>query len=492
MNAQINKLLTEIGIGRISPSAYDTAWIARLQSQMPEQSSAALDWLRANQLPDGSWGASEFFYYHDRLICTLSATAALQQAGKNGDSIRVTKALDFLAKHGKDIDLNPVGATIAFEMIAPTLVQEIKINGTNGNGRNPVSIANGSEAKTKARQKKLAAIPSGMISRHTTMAHSAEMAGNDEMHIIDWARLAEENGSVGFSPAATSYYILSGQAEYERAKEHLLDVFQEGNSPTVSTVDLFETVWSLWNLQIADPSLLDFNQVNKHLDFIADSWVPGRGISHASGYTPKDGDDSSLAYDVLVRGGRTPDIDAILAYEEEDVFRCFQYESDPSVSTNIHVLGALRQAGFDWDHPSTQKTLRYLKTKQSVDGWWLDKWHTSPYYPTAHFVISAAGYCAEDMVSKAVSWIAHTQNEDGSWGYVIPSAEETAYSLQALAQYKRIGYSVNSNILKRGKSWLIDHQDEVHTPLWVGKCLYSATQVVTSAILSALIMVDES
>ncbi len=491
MNAQINKLLTEIGIGRISPSAYDTAWIARLQSQMPELADAALEWLRANQLPDGSWGVSEFFHYHDRLICTLSATAALQQAGKNGDSARITRALDFLAKHGKDIDLNPVGATIAFEMIAPTLVQEIKVNCTNGNGNHLISIASGSETKTKARQKKLAAIPSGMISRYTTMAHSAEMAGNDEIHIIDWSRLAEENGSVGFSPAATSYYILSGQGEEQKAKEHLLDVFQDGNSPTVSSIDLFEIIWSLWNLQIANLSFLDFNQVNKHLDFIEASWVFGLGTAFAFGYTPKDGDETSMACEVLVRGGREPDLSAVLYYEDEDFFRCYPNESDPSLSTNVHVLGALHQAGFESDHPSVQKTLRYLKVKQSADGWWLDKWHTSPYYPTAHFVIAAAEYCAEEMVAKAVSWMVRTQNEDGSWGHTIATAEETAYSLQALAHYKRMGYSVNNDILRRGKSWLMDHQEEIHTPLWVGKCLYSPIRVVASTILSALVMVDD-
>ena len=95
------------------------------------------------------------------------------------------------------------------------------------------------------------------------------------------------------------------------------------------------------------------------------------------------------------------------------------------------------------------------------------------------------------MVSKAVSWIAHTQNKDGSWGYVIPTAEETAYSLQALAHCKRLGYPVDVKILERGKSWLLDHQEEINTPLWVGKSLYSPVKVISSAVLSALVMVDD-
>jgi halimadienyl-diphosphate synthase len=482
MNAQINKLLTEIGIGRISPSAYDTAWIARLQSQMPEQSSAALDWLRANQLPDGSWGASEFFHYHDRMACTLSAVNAFQQAGAHDDKNRIHSGLEFLVKNSKKMDLNPVGATVGFEMIAPTLLEDVK---TNGYG-NCLSL-NGNGAA--ARQRKLKNIPSHMISRHTTMAHSAEMVGDDGKHIIDWDDLLEENGSVGFSPAATSYFVMSQGEGTQEAVKHLTDIFQDGNLPTVSSIDLFETTWSLWNFQVAYPSL-DPSIISSHLDFIESCWTEV-GTSFASGYTPKDGDDSSMAYDVLVRGGRNPDLSGVLHYEDVSVFRCYANESDPSISTNVHVLGALQQAGLECDDSSVQKTLKYLKEKQHPDGWWLDKWHTSPYYPTAHFIIAGAGYCANDMVSKAVSWIANTQNKNGSWGYIIPTAEETAYSLQALAYYKRLGYPVDTNILKRGKSWLLDHQEEIYTSLWVGKSLYSPVKVLASTVLSALVMVDD-
>lgn len=482
MNEQINKLLTEIGIGRITPSAYDTAWIARLQSQMPEQSSAALDWLRANQLPDGSWGASEFFYYHDRMACTLSAITALQQADADEDKCRIHKGLDFLVKNSKKMDLNPVGATVGFEMIAPTLLEDVQ---TNGFG-NILSL-NGKGAA--ARQRKLKNIPSHMISRHTTMAHSAEMVGNDGKHIIDWDDLLEENGSVGFSPAATCYFIMSRNQGTQKAVKHLTNIFQDGSLPTVSSIDLFETTWGLWNFQVAYPSL-DPSLISHHLDFIEAAWTEV-GTSFAAGYTPKDGDDSSMAYDVLVRGGRNPDLSVVLHYEDESVFRCYANESDPSISTNVHVLGALQQAGMECNHQSVQKTINYLREKQHPDGWWLDKWHTSPYYPTTHFVITGAGYCAQDMVSKAVSWIANTQNKNGSWGYIIPTAEETAYSLQALAHYKRLGYPVDTHILERGKSWLLEHQEEIYTPLWVGKSLYSPVRVVASTVLSALVMVDD-
>ena len=71
--AQIKQLLEDIGPGRMLSSAYDTAWIARLVDWDESISRQALNWLREHQLPDGSWGASQFSYFHDRLICTLAA-----------------------------------------------------------------------------------------------------------------------------------------------------------------------------------------------------------------------------------------------------------------------------------------------------------------------------------------------------------------------------------------------------------------------------------
>ena len=66
----IDELLNALGEGRIDSVAYDTAWIARLNERFPGQGfGQALDWLRKNQHPDGSWGGT-FLHYHDRIICT--------------------------------------------------------------------------------------------------------------------------------------------------------------------------------------------------------------------------------------------------------------------------------------------------------------------------------------------------------------------------------------------------------------------------------------
>ena len=123
------QLLSEIGPGLISASAYDTAWVARLIEQDAALGKDALEWLCANQLSDGSWGTEEPMCYQDRVICTLSAMTALAQYGRRSHDRKLIEngqvALADLTRDAtRRLMANPVGATVGFEMLAPTLVAE--------------------------------------------------------------------------------------------------------------------------------------------------------------------------------------------------------------------------------------------------------------------------------------------------------------------------------------------------------------------------------
>jgi halimadienyl-diphosphate synthase len=192
---------------------------------------------------------------------------------------------------------------------------------------------------------------------------------------------------------------------------------------------------------------------------------------------------------VLTRFGRTVDLDAVLSYEHVYYFRCFELESNPSISANIHVLGALRQAGFAPDHPKPQKIVTFLKGVQNDDTSWFDKWHASPYYATTQAIIACAGYVNE-LVESSIDWLIKTQHEAGSWGYYAATAEETAYCLQALAIWKKHGGAVPDDVLERGKAWLETHANPPYPPLWIDKCLYCPQSIVKSAILSALVLLS--
>ena len=485
LRAEVRQLLQQVGPGRMMNTAYDTAWVARLHKLGEPMAEQALNWLREHQLDDGSWGAAVPIYHHDRVICTLAAVIALAERNLTEDKLRVTRGIAAFRNHLKQLHLDAARETVGFEMLGPALIDEaraldlIELNGA-GLLREMMHV----------RETKLANAPGQMISRFTTMAFSAEMAGKDGLQMLDIERLQEENGSVGYSPSATAYFSLHSP-QNEKALQYLRKYCGQGGVPNVAPFDVFEQAWVLWNLALAGQTDNLAREAKPYLDFLESAWEPNEGVGFAAGYTPKDADDTSLIYEVLSKYGRSVDLDAVISYEEKEYFRCFQLEFNPSISANIHVLGALRHGGLDKDDSTVQKILEFLRAKQTSEGYWIDKWHASPYYATAHLIIACAGYY-DNFVRKAVDWVLSTQNEDGSWGIYIPTAEETAYCLQALNIWERYGYEIPDKVLDRGVGWLKNHRHMSYPPLWIGKCLYAPLLVIRSAILSALLMAEQT
>ena len=485
MNQGTSALALLKGIGpnksQMTVTPYDTSWLARLAELGEPLGECALDWLRASQLPDGGWGAAEPLYHHDRLVCTLGAMTVLARQGSRGDQLRCQKAQPALETAIGGLSSDATGETIGFEMIVPALLVEAENVGVIGH-RAKAAL----EHLVQYRAAKLVALPHGVINRHVTVAFSAEMVGPDGLKLLDVDNLQEVNGSVGHSPSATAHFVRYVRPLDPAALAYLGDISRQGAVPTVAPSDVFELSWVMWNLVLAG-ALDDESRALCHtyLDFLEGAWKPGTGIPQASGYTPKDADDTSLVFELFARFGRPLDLDAVLCYEEKDYFRCFMLEANPSLSANIHVLGALRHAGLAADHPSVEKVRRFLRRTQSAQMFWLDKWHASPYYPTAHAVVAAAGY-DNDLVEDAIFWILSTQSREGAWGYYAPTAEETAYCLQALVLARRHGHEIPRDAIKRGAAWLADHGDPPYMPIWIGKCLYCPELVVRSAVLSAL------
>lgn len=487
-------LLKEIGPGLMPNTAYDTAWLARLGQLDWDLSTQALDWISENQLPDGSWGASEINYYHDRVICTLAAMTALSRQGRRAHDRRQIErgqyALERLVAGATGgLMADPNGATVGFEMIAPTLSIEAEALGL---------IQNQSERilgrLSRQRKQKLTRLEGRKIDRTITIAFSAEMAGTDNHSLLEINNLLEPNGSVAGSPSATAYFITQFSESHpelsKRALQYLRKNTTHGGVPNVAPFDVFERAWILWNLGItnsADQETLKLCQ--PHLDFLKTDWMPGKGVAFAAELPLEDGDDTSVAYEALHQFGYQMDVEAILNYEDQNNFLCCPLEANPSISTNVHVISALHQAGYEVTHPSLQKVFNFLQQMKGSEPFWFDKWHISPYYPTAHAVIACAGY-ANEFVQDSVEWIIEMQKPNGSWGHHISTGttEETAYCLQALALWRQNGNPVPAETLKRGSDWLSDHINLSKPPLWIGKCLYCPELVIRSAILSALIL----
>ncbi|MCS7483590.1 prenyltransferase/squalene oxidase repeat-containing protein [Umezawaea endophytica] len=479
---EIAELLDQVGPGRVTDSAYDTGWLARLGTVDAELSDGALEWLRRHQLPDGAWGAPHLDYHHDRLISTLSAATALARNGDPADRQRVERAAAVLPNDLKSLDDDAAGETIGFELLAPALLREARDLGVVGD-----EVDGALAALVAEREAKLARLPSGFVDNRSVLAHSAEMADADGRRLVDLVNLLSPNGSVGYSPAATAWYA-SVTAD-DTAIGYLLSVVgADGGVPNVGPIDVFENAWTLLNI-----GLTRFDRpegTDRLLSIVEDTWTPGRGVSFGAGFRPEDGDDTAVASEVLCRAGREPDLEALSSYAGTEYFHCWPTERNPSVSTNVHMLGALRAAGLSDDDPLVRKAVGYLAVSQDGAGSWIDKWHVSPYYATAHAVLAGIGL-RDDVFAGARDWLVRTQRADGSWGCYLPTAEETAYCLQALTAARRQGEPVPEEVLRRGYDWLVRHAAEPFPWLWIGKCLYAPDVVVRSAVLSALALVEE-
>ncbi len=490
VRGEVWELIRQIGPGKMANVAYDTAWVARLGDADWDLSSPSLAWLNVHQLRDGCWGAQRPFYYHDRLISSLAAMIALAQRGRRDqDRRQLERGLQALeaitARPAEGLQTDSNGATVGFEMIAPTLVAEAERLGIIRQRSDRLLGRIG-----QYRAQKLAHLHGKMINRRITAAFSAEMAGVDGQQMLDLENLQEGNGSVGCSPSATAYLVLQVDPDNPKALHYLHQVVSEdGGAPNVAPFDTFETAWALWNLALI-PGFTGFKErVQQHVEALSRSWDKLQGAGFSSEYSVNDADGTSMVFDALSRYGVLKSMDPILHYEEQEWFKCFELENDPSISANIHVLDALRQAGLKKDHPSVGKILHFLQKARSREGYWLDKWHISPYYTSSHAIIACAGY-ANEMVLDAVEWLIQTQHPDGSWGIAASTAEETAYALQALWLWDQGVRRLPREIFRKGRIWLEDHQSRPYDPLWVGKCLYCPKLVIDSAVISALCLMS--
>lgn len=497
MNEQIYNLLKEIGPGKMSSTAYDTAWVARLGKIDWNLSSQALNWLCENQLPDGSWGAAKPFYYHDRVISTLAAMIALTHRGRRTqDRHQIEKGLLALESitGGATVGLaaDPNGATVGFEMIVPTLVAEaenlgiIKQQGDRILGR----------MKT-LREQKMSKLRGIKINRHLTPAFSAEMAGADGKNILEIENLQESNGSVGNSPSATAYFLSQFNTNQEVAFNYLRNAIRgrNGGSPFATPFDIFERAWILWNISLCENFMGDsevHNLCKPYIQFLQKAWKPGDGVGFSTSYTPSDGDDTSITFESLARFGYLLDSDTLLEYESENYFRCYPLEANPSIGANVHMLGALKKAGFTKNHPAILKILRFLERHRISNRHWVDKWHISPYYITAHVIIAALEF-NKDLCQKSIQWMIDTQKSDGSWGsFGFSTAEETSYCLQALIIWQKNFRDINvRNKIIIGTQWLEQHIEDQYPALWISKALYCPDLIVRSSILTALEMAKE-
>lgn len=482
MTQEFTKLLNELKDhpNHISPSAYDTAWLAWLY---PE----AREWIANNQHADGSWGA-ELEYYHDRVLTTLAAMNALAATSTNSHELeQIGKGVRYLErvipKLGQD-----AFETVGFELLLPSMVQIGQKLGLKYD-----RIAQLIEPQMPNYYQKLALIPEAMIySSRATIAHSLEFVGLDKLDRTAIASLRTKNGDIHSSPSATAFVEVATGGSVEGGN-YLRSTLRRYNNtaPVLFPFETFETVWSLYHiglqqdLRALSPAILPL------IERLKTGWNEKEGIGLSKEFVV-DADDTALGFFILSQFDIMPDPHIFEHYEAEDHFRCFSFERNISLDIHVHIVDTLKaMPPFPRREEMLLKALNTLG-RYLTDEYIVDKWHVSPYYSTAHAVIGLTGL-SDQIIQKQINWLLKTQQPDGSWTFYpyCPRAavEETAYVLMALmVVYEKKG-NIPVTVIDKGFRYLERRYRSAEDlpALWIGKVLYNPYHIVNSVLQSTLL-----
>ena len=472
---------------RMGPSPYDIGWLARVKTpdgdpRWPDQ----IDWLLENQHPDGSWGG-QIEYYHDRIICTLISAIALSENGHNAQSQKAIKLAEYYIWHHLHLLPRDPFELVGFELIVPTLLSEAAELG--------LDVPNHTCGYGEIQTAKLKLIPpEKLYSPNITSIHSLEFLGRsaNKEHL---KKAQSSNGSLGNSPATTAYFLLF-YPDDELALAYLENMLRLFGYPLMLyPFRTFELTWTLNNLIFSGIPItqLATSQIWDKLE----NELTSSGIGLDPTFGIPDGDITSVCSRLVTMSGRAVDPFILASFEkEEHVFRTYDYERNVSVGTNIHALEAINTMSNYPNHERTRDEISsMLLNKREFNIYWVDKWHTSPYYATTHAIVALL---KEESCLKAcrhtIDWLICTQRRDGSWGFFEKgTVEETAYTLIALLHYHRKN-PIDKDILHRGANYIYIHQNIIsnYPALWIDKCLYIPHNVVRSAVLAAIILYEQT
>lgn len=460
--------------------AYDTAWTARVRDErgkpmFPE----CVRWLLEHQHPDGSWG-SEVVNYHDRIISTLSAIMALNEIHETRYHRYIQRGEAFIWENMNRLGLDD-DRLIGSELLFPSLMEQAELMGLDVPYHMKVY-----QGKKDAKLRKID--ESLWYSPLTTLSFSLEFLG-DAVDVDRLQYVQLPNGSVANSPAATAFFLRHRKdAGALRYLKDILSLTRDGSVMTVYPIDVFEYAWTMYNLMLAG---LYFERYSEICDFLRIHLEPS-GVGPSVESPVPDADDTAVVLKVLHAMGYPVDVRILDEYCAEQYYLTFNFELDPSVSTNIHVLDFVKDfSRFPDRERVLEKLVRFLKGEMSPNGFWIDKWHVSPYYPTSHAVIALCDV-DQSLAQRAVSWILDTQNENGMWGKDGGTVEETSYAVQALMYYHHHSERIDTERISQAvlalDCWGVESVPTNLADLWIGKVLYAPTRVVWSSGVSARFM----
>jgi squalene-hopene/tetraprenyl-beta-curcumene cyclase len=144
---------------------------------------------------------------------------------------------------------------------------------------------------------------------------------------------------------------------------------------------------------------------------------------------------------------------------------------DPSTAdVTARVLECLGRHGWPGNHPVVQKALQFLRKDQANDGAWFGRWGVNYVYGTSGVLraLETVSLTAQDLCLKAVNWLRAAQKADGSFGeslesYDVPTTRGQGPSTPSQTAWGLIGLlagaETNDPAVTKAVSYLVHQQN---------------------------------
>jgi len=453
--------------GTCLPCAYDTAWVALVTKidgtlEFPE----CLEWMRKNQLCDGSWGTDLPMSPHANTLSTLIAIIALSHANDKKDFISIDNGINALWKLSELLhDEIHIGA--GFEIILPSLLNHLRKYNLYDKVPHDIYARYLDDGL-----KKLAYVRKDKSGKPATWWFSAEMFYPEDIDLSPVV-IDENRSAIALSPSATAYKLIKLREKGEIGQEYvnyLRSIIIDGGVPDHSPIDIFELSFSLDFLYQSGA------KIPRELYIKLENMWSDSGVGFSKHWKMPDADDTATILSVLP----SKPLEPLLKFynTKSGCFEGYPGERSHSVSVNVNALKTLTLRNFEGKETYIESINTWLEDKLLTP----DKWNVSKFYVPSRAVFSVK----EELAQKCIDFLITNQNDDGGWGI---SMEESAYVVLALCYWYKSGYASNlleivSNAIIKAKIYFETHEMKM-VPLWCAKVLYCPYLIAKCAIYSA-------
>lgn len=248
------------GLGSMTCSVYDTAWVACVSKTVSDRSQwlfpSSFSFVLDSQLPDGGWPAhpgADDPDEIDGILSTMAALFCLTQHVRNPLQLRhlhkeglVTRMKKAVARLSELLEKWRVGdcKAVGFEVLAPSLLDLLEKEGV-------YFTFPDKERLLQIRDQKLAIIRPEMLynTAPSTLLHSLEAFHGHQDFSFDRISHQKVSGSMMASPSATASYLIRSTKWDDEAEAYLRLVLSNGDGkgsggvPSAYPSTSFELTW---------------------------------------------------------------------------------------------------------------------------------------------------------------------------------------------------------------------------------------------------------